>query len=449
MQNATLDLLIQKIQDKEAIIAVVGLGYVGLPVAVSFATVGFKVIGIDVKPDRVEKIQRGINPIEGKEPGLDALLSETIKSAHFSATTNYSALAEADVITINVETPTDINNIPRYAALRAATDSIAQNMKDGALVIIESTVAPGTCNQVVRPILETYAGQRSVTFHLGACPERVMPGRLLANLQNLSRVCGSDNPAVAEVMVLLYRSFVKAELDTSNLVTAELTKTAENTYRDINIAFANELALICQSVGADFLEVRRLVNKSPGRNVLLAGSGVGGHCIPKDPWLLAYSAGNAVDLKVIPAARHLNDSMPERMAKMAEDLLSSQGINIKDAVVAILGYSYLEESDDIRNSPSEKLSEILKPCVAELRIQDPYVPGFQTELEKVLSGVDIAVVMVSHEAYRHLDLLKLKTIFRTPLILDGRRAIDYKLAEEAGFIYTAIGLGKQGSNVNV
>ncbi len=446
MQNSTLDLLAQKIHDKQTIIAIVGLGYVGLPVAVSFSKVGFKVLGIDVKPDRVEKIQRGINPIEGKEPGLDALLSETIKSAHFSATTDYSAIAEADIITVNVETPTDINNIPRYTALKSATHSIAQNMKDGALVIIESTVAPGTCNQVVKPILETYAGQRSITYHLGTCPERVMPGRLLANLQDLSRVCGSDNPVVAEVMVLLYRNIVKAELDTSNLVTAELTKTAENTFRDVNIAFANELALICQSVGADFLEVRRLVNKSPGRNVLLAGAGVGGHCIPKDPWLLAYGAGNAVDLKVIPAARHLNDSMPERMAKMAENLLSSQGINIRDAIVAVLGYSYLEESDDIRNSPSEKIIEILKPLVADLRIQDPYVPGYQSKLEETLNGVDLAIVMVSHDAYRHLNLPTLKTIFRTPLILDGRRAIDHKLAEEAGFIYTAIGLGKQGSS---
>src|SRR5205807_9712185 len=186
----------------------------------------------------------------------------------------------------------------------------------------------------------------------GHCPERVMPGRLIRNLRTMSRVCGGTTPETAETMVALYRHIVEAELDPADAVTADLVKTAENAYRDVNIAFANELALICESVGADVLVVRDLVNKSPGRAVLLPGTGVGGHCIPKDPWLLAAGAGESASVRLIPAARAVNDGMPSHVAGLVAHGLAAHGRAIPGSRIAVLGYAYLENTGDTRNSPS-------------------------------------------------------------------------------------------------
>jgi len=265
-----------------------------------------------LKEDRVNLINQGISPIEGKEPGLSDLLNQVFALGTFKATTEYKELKDTDVVLIDVETPIDENHIPQYKALRSAVQSLGKVMKVGVLVIVESTIAPGTMETLVRPLIEESSGNKSgEDLFLGTCPERVMPGKLLANLRNMSRVCGGDTPEIAETMKKFYQHIVKSDLDAADLITAEITKTAENAYRDVNIAFANELALICQSVRADFLKVRELVNKSPGRNVLFAGGGVGGHCIPKDPWLLAYGAKGKANLMLIPAARAVNDSMPK------------------------------------------------------------------------------------------------------------------------------------------
>jgi UDP-N-acetyl-D-mannosaminuronic acid dehydrogenase len=315
-------------------------------------------------------------------------------------------------------------------------------LKQGALVIVESTIAPGTMDNVVRPIIEETSGKKSgIDFFLGACPERVMPGKLLANLKHMSRVCGGETPEVAQTMATFYRNIVQSDLDTANLITSEVTKTAENAFRDVNIAFANELALICQAVGADFLEVRELVNKSPGRNVLYAGAGVGGHCIPKDPWLLVYGAKGKLDVKLIPAARAVNDSMPQQMVKVLESALEPYSKALKDAKIAVLGYAYLADSDDTRNSPSEKLLELLTAAQADVVVQDPYVSNYQHNILESVNGCDAIIVMVAHEAYAQIDLEKLKSKLNFPIIIDGRRVIDPNLAITAGLDYHGIGYG--------
>lgn len=442
----SLQSLNEKIQNKQAKVAVIGLGYVGLPVACMLADAGFKVIGADIKQERVDLINRGISPIEGKEPGLADLLNLVFHLGNFEATTSYEALADADIVLIDVETPIDVEHIPQYVALRSACQSLGQVMKDGVLVIVESTIAPGTMETVVRPLIEASSGKKSgEDFFLGACPERVMPGKLLANLRNMSRVCGGDTPEVAEMMKKFYRHIVQSDLDTADLITAEITKTAENAYRDVNIAFANELALICQSVGADFLKVRELVNKSPGRNVLFAGSGVGGHCIPKDPWLLAYGARGKADLKLIPAARAVNDSMPAQIIKILKSALDAYHKPLKDAKIAILGYAYLEESDDTRNSPSEALVNLLNAESAEVLVHDPYVAPYQQKILDCIQNSDAVIIMVAHEAYKDLDLLEVKQKMHLPIAIDGRRVVDPLKAKKAGLDYYGIGYGKQSS----
>ena len=411
-----------KIETKEAKLAVIGLGYVGLPVACTFAEAGFDVLGVDVLEVRVGKINAGESPIEGDEPGLQALIEKVIGAKLLRATTDYDDLSDRDVILISVETPVDEHNKPRYKALKAVLASLGPVLKEGALVIIESTIAPGTMDKLVRPALEESSGRKlNEGFSLGNCPERVMPGRLLENLRTLSRVVGGMSPQTAEAMVALYAHIVQGDLDPTDATTAELVKTAENAYRDVQIAFANEVALISEAVGGDVWKVRELVNKSPGRYMLLPGAGVGGHCIPKDPWLLAHGAdGQDIDLRLIPAARAINDGMPAHIADLLEDALNEAGRAMKDAVVLVMGYAYLENSDDTRNSPSATLVKELKKRSAQTRVHDPFVKDYNGDLLAMAEGCDAAVLMVKHDAYRELDFAALDQALRTDIFIDGR-----------------------------
>ena len=429
-----------KIESRRAVLGVIGLGMVGLPVACTFAQAGFRVVGIDLKPERVAAINAGHSPIEGDEPGLSELLGAVVEAGTLRASTDYAQLAQADVVTINVETPVDARHAPDYRALESACRSLGAVMQPGTLVIVESTVAPGTTGRVVRPLLEQASGLRAGHgFYLGACPERVMPGRLLANLRMVSRVCGGDDAATAAVMVALYRQIVLADLDSTDTLTAELVKTAENAYRDVQIAFANEVALICEASGADVWRVRELVNKTPSRDMHLPGAGVGGHCIPKDPWLLASAAGPGVPLRLIPAARAVNDAMPAHVVALLADGLASRGREVAGSRIAVLGYAYLEESDDARNSPSESLVAQLHALGAESFVHDPFVAAYQCDLLELAAGCDAAVLMVAHKAYRALDLALLRAALRTPLLVDGRHLYDTAAARAAGLTYRGIG----------
>jgi UDP-N-acetyl-D-mannosaminuronic acid dehydrogenase len=246
----------------------------------------------------------------------------------------------------------------------------------------------------------------------------------------------------AETMVRLYRNIVQADLDPTDCVTAELVKTAENAYRDVQIAFANEVALICEAIGGDVWKVRELVNKSPGRQMLLPGAGVGGHCIPKDPWLLTYGAdGKGVPIHLIPAARAVNNWMPVHLTVLLQQALASLGYEIDGARILVMGYSYMEESDDTRNSPSEVLVTRLKELNAQVVIHDPFVPGFQGDLLSMAEGCDAAVVMVKHRCYRQVDLAALRAALHTKVLVDGRQLYSSEEAGQAGLIYSGIGLG--------
>lgn len=435
----------RKLERKEARLAVIGLGYVGLPVAALLAETGFDVLGVELRADRVEKINKGICPIEGVEPGLADLLTKVIASHKLRATPDYADLKDRDALLIDVETPVDEQNIPRYEALRAVLKSLGPVLKVGALVIVESTIAPLTMKETVIPLLEQSSGKKvNSDFYLGNCPERVMPGKLLKNLRTLSRVCGGMTSETAETMLALYRHIVQADLDPADCITAELVKTAENAYRDVQIAFANEVAMICEAVGADVWKVRELVNKSPYRQMHLPGAGVGGHCIPKDPWLLAYGVKDRnVPLRIIPAARAVNDSMPLHMVELLSGALAEAGRELKGARVAVLGYAYLEDSDDIRNSPSEILVRRLRELGAEVVIHDPWVEVYSGDLFERIKGCEAVVVMVAHSAYRDLDLGALKSVLRLPLLVDGRRVLEAARAQAAGFTHRGVGDGEK------
>lgn len=431
------------INNKTAKLAVIGLGYVGLPVACAFAQAGFDTLGIDILPERVDQINSGVSPIEGDEPGLSQLLSAAVESGRLRAFSDYANLADRDVILIDVETPVDEDHIPQYHALRAALQELGPVLQTGALVIVESTIAPGTIAGLVKPLLEESSGKCVNTdFFLGNCPERVMPGKLLANLTNLSRVVGGGTPQTAAAMCALYRHIVQADLDPADWITAELVKTVENAYRDVQIAFANEVALICEPLGGDVWRVRELVNKSPQRHMHLPGGGVGGHCIPKDPWLLAYSVQDkVVPLRLIPAARAVNDGMPGHVADILVKALAEHGIEPSNARVLVLGYAYLEDSDDTRNSPSAVLIDELKALEMVVRVHDPFVAEYSGDLYNIAEGCQALVLMVKHAAYRHLNFPMLASVMQTPIMLDMRNLFNPVDVTSANFDYYCLGTG--------
>ncbi|MBI3741886.1 MAG: nucleotide sugar dehydrogenase [Chloroflexi bacterium] len=432
--------LLGRIQSRSANLAVIGLGYVGLPVAALFARAGFDVVGIDVVEKKISKINSGISPIEGQEPGLADLLKQVVSSGKFRATKDYTACQNADCVFIAVETPVDeVTKKPDYVALRGALASLGQNLKRGALVIVESTIAPRTMQDVVLPTIESTSGLKAnADFFLVHCPERLTPGKLILNIETMARVVGGMTRDAAEIAATLYRYVVKGELDLTDCLTAELVKTTENAYRDVQIAFANEVALVCEAVGGNVWQVRELVNKSPGRHMLLPGAGVGGHCIPKDPWLLIANA-EGVDAPLIRAARRVNDSMPLHIADLVVNALREAGKEIRGARIAVLGYAYLENSDDTRNSPSAALIARLNELGAEVRVHDPYVSEYSGDLMETLRGMDCAVLMVAHDEYRQLDFGAMKKRMRASVIVDGRNEFDAAKMHSMGFVFLQIG----------
>jgi UDP-N-acetyl-D-mannosaminuronic acid dehydrogenase len=424
------------IEKRSATLGVIGLGYVGLPAACVIAEAGFNVTGIDTDAKRVEMINSGQSPIAGDEPGLASLLTRVIDSKRLRASTSHKDLAKADIVLICVDTPVEADHKPRFGALKSACQSLGAVLKKGALVIVESTVAPGTIDTIVRPALESatggIAGER---FHLGHCPERVMPGKLLRNMRTMNRVCGGSSPEVADAMVALYSTYVEGDLDPADCLTAELVKTAENAYRDVSIAFANQLAVICEVVGGDVWRVRELVNKVPGRYVLLPGGGVGGHCIPKDSWLLATPLGAAAEESLLGIARLVNDSMPAHVADLVGELAEPK------SKVAVLGYAYLENSDDTRNSPSAALKAVLEERGYEVSVHDPFVHQYAGDVMQALRGADCAVVMVAHSAYRELDLGLAAEEMKRAQMVDARALFKAEALKAAGFKSRTIGVG--------
>lgn len=434
--------LLAAIEKRTAQVVVIGLGYVGLPVACLFADVGFSVIGLDLDSDKVSKISRGICPIEGKEPELPELLTRVVKEGKLGVTNDYSICKESQIVLIAVETPVDPStHKPAYQALKSALTDLGKNFSPGTLVIVESTIAPGTMSELVQPILEKNSGlQVNQDFYLVNCPERVMPGKLLKNMRSIPRVVGGSNKEAANLAIRFYKYVVNADLDPVDCITAEIVKTVENTYRDVQIAFANEVALIYEEMGADAWQVRKLVNKSPGHYMLFPGSGVGGHCIPKDPWLLIANVKRGIKPRLIPTAREINEYMPIHVANLTIEALEQAGVKISESRVAVLGYSYLENTDDTRNSPSAVLVSKLKELGVEIRIHDPFVKDYQGELKNIIRECDAMIIMVAHDEYHELNLNNLRDLMSHPILIDGRNVFDPIIVKSMGWLYWGVGI---------
>lgn len=405
-------------------INVVGLGYIGLPTALMFAANGIRVRGTDLNINIVNKLSSG--ELTFKEDGLEKLFKKAQKN-EIEFSTNY---LKTDMYIITVPTPyiKESKKIdPKYVI--SAVNNVLNFCEKGAIIVIESTVSPGTIDKFVRPLIEEKGLVLGNDVHLVHAPERIIPGKMIYELENNSRTIGADSEAIGNKVKEVYSSFCKGDIIVTDIKTAELSKVVENTFRDINIAFANELAKICRRENIDVYNLIEIANKHPRVNILNPGPGVGGHCISVDPWFLVGDYPEMVN--VIKSAREVNDSMPDFVISRIKELMKEN--NIEDiSRVGLYGITYKEDVDDTRESPTLQLLQKLNDYEANsIKIYDPFISELHWEsqyldFEKFINDIDMIVIMVGHA-----HIKERRSIIKNKLILDTKNIIKdceiYKL----------------------
>ncbi len=402
-------------------INVVGLGYIGLPTALMFAAHGVEVVGTDYNRELVDTLKAGRTTFE--EGGLDELFTEAVKKGiRFS-----HEYQSTDMYIVSVPTPYDKASKKVDASFVAgAVKNVMEVCPKGTVIVIESTISPGTIDRHVRPIVEEYGFVIGEDIHLVHAPERIIPGNMVYELKHNSRTIGADSRKVGERVKTLYASFCEGEIVVTDIRTAEMTKVVENTFRDINIAFANELAKICRSDNMDVYEIIRIANKHPRVNILSPGPGVGGHCISVDPWFLV---GDYPGLSnIILAARKINDSMPDFVLERIHDIMKENQLTDVGRV-GLYGLTYKENVDDTRESPTLQLLESMERHLTggNIKVYDPYVtrdivPNQYHDLDAFLHDVDMVVLLVGHDEIKeNMEKLRGKIVLDTRHIcfLDG------------------------------
>lgn len=425
----------EKFTDRSARIAVIGLGYIGLPTAIMFASAGFEVTGYEIREETVERLKNGNSHI--LEPGIDELLQKALESGKLKPTSESGDIEGMDVYIICVQTPLKEDRTPDLAYLESAVKTVARAMKKGSLVIIESTVPPLTTLKMAKLIEEMTGLKPGEDFYMVHAPERVMPGRIFRELVYNSRIFGGINDRSAELAEKLYRTFVKGQTFKTNSTVSEVVKLMENTFRDVNIALANEFAYLAHQYGIDVFEAIELANTHPRVKIHTPGIGVGGHCLPKDPHLLVWPAKD--DFGLIRLAREINDGMPLLTKDLLFDALKELNIPPEEAVVAVLGLAYKGDSDDTRNSPALAFVEAIEDDVAEVRTYDPFVKGSAESVEDALKGADAAVIATDHSAFRSLNWEELGRLMRNRILVDGRHLVP---VPPRGFVFRGIGRGE-------
>lgn len=397
---------------------VIGLGYIGLPTALMMASHGVEVVGTDYNKELVATLNAGRTTF--KEDGLDELFQDAV-NAGIKFSNEYQV---TDTYIVSVPTPYDAFSKKvdaRY--VESAAKSVMEVCPKGATVVIESTIPPGTIDKYVRPVVEQNGFVIGKDINLVHAPERIIPGNMVYELLHNNRTIGADNKEIGEKIKAIYASFCQGEIVVTDIRTAEMTKVVENTFRDINIAYANELAKICRSDNMDVYEIIRIANKHPRVNILSPGPGVGGHCISVDPWFLVGDYPGLAN--IILAARKINDSMPEFVLERVHDIMKEKKMTDVSRV-GFYGLTYKENVDDMRESPTLQMLEAMEKhlCGNLVKIYDPFitddvVPNQMHSLEEFLDAVDLVVVLVSHnEIKENMDRLKDKVVLDTRNICD-------------------------------
>ncbi|WP_198025744.1 nucleotide sugar dehydrogenase [Bacillus sp. J37] len=413
-------------------LTVLGLGYIGLPTAVMFAKHGVQVHGVDVNAKVVEMLNNKELHIE--EPGLPEMLAEVIDDGTLTVGTEPKA---ADAYIIAVPTPINADKSANLDYVRSATEMIVPYIEKGNLVILESTVPPKTIENIMMPALEKTGLVFGEELYISHSPERVLPGKLFEELVSNDRIVGGINEKSSQLTVDLYKSFVKGTIHVTDSTTAEMVKLMENTYRDINIAYANELARIAENIGFNVWEAIDLANCHPRVNIHKPGPGVGGHCIAVDPYFIIEQAPQ--EARLITLAREINTSTPVTVVSLVDKVL--KGIN--HATVSVFGLAFKGNIDDMRESPALEIVEELKAKGYDLKIYDPYVKDSYenkaNSVEEAVENSDLILVLTDHAVFKDINFDEVKNNMRTPKILDTRNLLENLQLSEKGIDYLQIG----------
>ncbi len=429
-------------------LCVLGLGYIGLPTASTFATHGLKVVGVDVNARVLETLRNGGLHIH--EPGLRTVVEAAVKSGNLTVSEKPE---EADAFIIAVPTPFYDNKTGEYngqkykladmRAVTSASEAILPYLRKGNLVVLESTSPPRTTVDLVAPILEKSGLKAGVDFHLVYSPERVLPGQILRELIENARVIGGITPESAQAGRDLYAIFVKGEIIQTDATTAEMVKLMENTYRDVNIAIANEFARLAERFGVDVWEAIGLANRHPRVRILSPGPGVGGHCISVDPWFLVEAAPDITPL--IYKARNVNDAQPHFVLGLVKRALGG----LKGKKIAALGLSYKPDVDDLRESPAIEVVHLLQKEGATVACYEPFKPDadlpgltLAPSLEAALAGAEAVLLFVNHTQFRSLDPVKVAALTEARLAIDTVNGWNAAQWQEAGFQVIRLGVRK-------
>ncbi|KMN36355.1 MULTISPECIES: nucleotide sugar dehydrogenase [Lysinibacillus] len=419
MEQRALELQ-NKLENKNATIGVVGLGYVGLPLAVEKAKAGFKVIGFDVQKEKVDKVNAGENYIGDVIP---ADLEQLVKSRQLTATADYSFIKDVDAVAICVPTPLDIYKQPNMNYVKSSAQAVADHITPGTLVVLESTTYPGTTEELIKPILEEKGFKIGIDIFLAYSPERVDPGNKDFNTKNTPKVVGGVTESCTKIAATMYRTVLDGDVhEVSSPAVAEMEKLLENTFRNINIALANEMAILCNKMEIDVWEVIDAAATKPyGFMPFYPGPGLGGHCIPIDPWYLTWKAREYnYHTKLIETAGEINDSMPEFVVQRCMEILNEQGKSLKGSKVVVMGIAYKKDIDDYRESPVIPILKKLSQFGAEWTVVDPHIPRFKLE------NKEIRTVEISNQLLQEAELVLIATnhsMFEYDKIMEASKAV--------------------------
>ena len=460
-------------------IGVIGMGYVGIPAAALLAdspqfdhVYGFQ-RDSPSSGYKIAMLNRGESPLKGEEPGLEDLLRKVVAAGKFQCTSDFSKIADLDAVTLSIQTPflNKEDLLPDFSALKEGIRHVGRHLQPGMLVVLESTITPGTTAGMARELLEQESGLKAgEDFALAHAPERVMVGRLLRNIREHDRCVGGIDEVSTKRATELYSPVLTlGKVIPMTATAAEVTKTAENTFRDLQIAAVNELALYCEAMGINVYDVRTGIDSLKGegitRAMLWPGAGVGGHCLTKDTYHLERGVqmlGKGTldypekEPSLYVLARKINDFMPVHMFRLTVDAMKRAGVPLKGAKVAMLGWAFLSNSDDTRNTPSEPYRDSCVREGAQVAVHDPYVaeyPGvlIVSSIGQAVKGADAIIIFAGHNQYRALDALYLKNLSgkKHPVIIDGRNLIDPDVFIRHGFVYKGIGRGDKNGHTIV
>lgn len=399
-------------------ICIIGLGYIGLPTSAMFAQSSNKVIGVDVNEKAVNMLNNGEIHIE--EPGLGEIIKEQVEEGNFKASLKPE---EADVFIVCVPTPNK-NDEYKSCDLKyviSAVEAAIPYLKKGNVLIVESTIAPRTMEDHIKPMVENAGFKVGQDIYLAHCPERVLPGYIIREMVENNRIVGGCTPQCAQKAAEAYRSFVKGEIIITDSKTAEMSKLMENTFRDVNIALANELAKVCNSLDINCLDVIKMANKHPRVNIHQPGPGVGGHCLAVDPYFIIEKAPELA--KIISLARQTNCSMPDYVVDKVKELTK----NIENTKIAACGITYKGNIDDMRESPAMEIIERLEKEGFNVSIHDPHVKTDKLKLvtmEEALKNADIMLILTDHNEFKNINIAEISKIMKTPIIFDTKNIIS-------------------------